>query len=583
MKIKHLVWFGAFVFLEGILAFVFVHLMQLDAGRGNLLNYQILRPILEILVALFLLGLGFFLVRLLWNSAWAKKVCSYLDEKLTGEKGRLFFIQGLLIVLFVFLLECFCLTYFAFPVPMRPLFLWGALICLQAWLGFRLAYATAYRTRPSFWSVVKTKWQEWTPVQRKTFIVIAGIGLLYFLAFVPLNYLRDKLTHFYIHPDESLLYVEVTKAMIGQGSFEATLRNFLGWQYYYGFPYFIVSAAVLAIPRLIFGEAFVQQQQLNIFLLRQFVSVLPIILSLSILTYMVMRFKSMKTSAGLFVLLLFIPGVVKYNFHFWHPDGILILLIVLTLFFLQKDQLRFKKYFYLAAMTCGVAFATKLWGAFFVTTIAGYLIAGLLKKILTFKQMIWAGIGFLFVMFAALVISSPTLLVPYIARTALKIWQVQQTALLHGFDEPDPQGVYRTGLANWLIYFDLFYMKVYIFVFSILALLAGSLWGARKYLNRIFLAWCATTGIFLIVLISMKSSQYMLPLMLPLYSSMFLFPYLVPETNEAKVRLGRAVFPIQKVLWGILILACGAQFVFNIINIAISSAVGINDFIAMLH
>ena len=65
MKTKHLALFGAFVFLEGILAIVFLHLMRLDAGRGNLLNYQILRPVLEILVALFLFGLGFFLVRLL--------------------------------------------------------------------------------------------------------------------------------------------------------------------------------------------------------------------------------------------------------------------------------------------------------------------------------------------------------------------------------------------------------------------------------------------------------------------------------------------------------------------------------------
>ncbi len=583
MKTKNLVLFGALVFLEGILTIVFLQLMQLDAGRGNLINYQILRPALEILAALFLLGLGYFLVRLLRNTAWAGKVNSYLDKKLTGEKGRLFFVQGFLVVLFVFLLECFCLTYFAFPVPMRPLFLWGALICLQAWLGFRLAYAGAYRARPSLRSGLKTRWLAWTPVQRKSFIAVVVIGLLYFLAYIPLNFLRDKLTHFYIHPDESLLYVEVTKAMIGQGSFDATLRNFLNWQFYYGFPYFIVSAGVLAIPRLIFGEAFVEQQQLNILLLRQFVSVLPIIFSLSILTYMVTRFKSMKTTIGMFILLLFIPGVVKYNFHFWHPDGILILLIVLTMFFLQKDQLRFKKYFYLAAMTCGIAFATKLWGAFFVTTIAGYLLAGVFKKTLTFKQMIWAGIGFLFIMFVSLVISSPTLLVPYIARTALKIWQVQQNALLHGFQEPDPQGVYKTGLANWLVYFDLFYMNVYVFAFSIAALIAGAFWGTRKYLNRIFLAWCVTTGIFLIVLISMKSSQYMLPLMLPLYSSMFLFPYLIPEERGSKIKLGRLVFSTRNLLWGILIVVCSVQFVFNLINIATSSAVGINDFIAMLY
>jgi hypothetical protein len=584
MKTKHLVLFDALTILEGIVAIVFLQSMQLDAGRGKLINYPLLRLGLEILVGLFLIVLGFLLARLLRNSNWAQTINNWLDKHLVEEKPRLFMVQGTLLILALFLVECFLLTYLSFPVPFRPLFVWAALICLQAWLSLRLVYDSAYRQRVPFFASLKAKWNEWKPVQRQTFSILLVIGLIYFLAFIPLNYLRDNQTHFYIHPDEGVIYPDVAKVLIWQGSFDATVHNILdGWQWWYGYPYLPMSAVALIIPRLVFGESFVQQMQLNLLLLRQFVSVLPMTLALLLIVYLVTRFERKLFSIGMFIFLLLIPGVMVFNFHFWHPDGIILLLIILTAYFLDRDRLRFGVNFYLAAAACALAIAIKLWGAFFVLAIAGYLIAGWQRKVLTFKKMVLAGTGFLLVMVATIAISSPTLLVPYVTRGALEGWQSQQNWLLTGYQEPDPEGVYKTGLANWLKYFNMYYMTAYVFFISFASLGIGSLFGSKKSLNRIILAWCIATGIFLVNFASMKSNQYMIPLMLPLYIGLFLIPYVGQSPNDSKDPAFLRKPITQKLLWGFLILVAGSQFALNVYTIATSRAVGISYFISTLH
>ncbi len=584
MKTKHLAFFGALNFFEGVLAVIFLHFMHLDADRGNLLNYQVLRPVLEILVVLILLGLGFLVVRLLRDITWAQTVANLLDEKLTGGAApRLFVVQGSLLILSIFLVEWYFLTYLVFPVPLRPLFAWAVLICLQSWLFLRRVYAGVYRQKPSLGSVLVAKWRGWKPVQRETLIVMAVIGALYFLAFVPINYLRDKNTHFDLHPDEGVIYPDVAKVLVWQGSLDATVHNVLdGWQWWYGYPYLPMSASVLVIPRLIYGETFGQNVQLNIFLLRQFVSVLPMILSIFLLVFLVTRFENKLLSVGMFVFLLFVPGVVKYNIQFWHPDGIIVLLTVLTFFFLERDQLRFGRNFYLAAVTCALSLAIKLFGAFFVLAIAGYLLAGWLQKALTFRKMVLAGLGFLLVMVGAIAISSPTYLVPYAVRTALGTWVSQQNALLQGYDIPDPAGVYQTGLANSLHFFSIYYMKSHVFFLSFASLLVGSFWGTRKYLSRIILAWCVVIGFFLINFAAMKSVHYMLPLMVPLYSGLFLLPFISQPSDDSESSLFIAKPLTQKLLWGVLIIVSVIQFISNVLIVFTSGAIGINSFLAML-
>lgn len=402
-------------------------------------------------------------------------------------------------------------------------------------------------------------------MQRKVFNILALLGLLYFLAFIPLNLLPDKYGKFNTNPDEIVVYPDVTKALAAQPTFAATVQNVVGgWGWQYGFPYMTVSAAVLLVPRIVFGDGFASHLQLNIFLLRQFVSVLPMELALLLAVYLVTRFKSVWRSAGLFAFLLLVPGIVKYNHDYWHPDALIVLCCMMTIYFLQKDDLRFKRNFYLAAVFCGLAAAIKLWGLFFVLAIAGYLLAGLIRRKLTIKSGMLAGGLFVLAMFGTIIFSSPSLMAPYIAKVAFRDWLPRQNALLVGPGINDG-GIYNTGLMNWLKYFGDHFMKPYFFFFAIFSLAIGSLMGNRKYLNRILLAWSAATVFFLAYFVAMKNFQYMLPVVAPLYCGAFLFPS-ITEGGATLPWLAFLQKPLaRKIAQGITIAFIASQFVINLI------------------
>ncbi len=106
-----------------------------------------------------------------------------------------------------------------------------------------------------------------------------------------------------------MIYPDVVQAFAPQANFGATVQNVLGsWNWAYGYPYLPISASVLILPRLIFGSEFSQHVQLNIFLMRQFVSVLPMVLALMLAVYLVTRYRSTRLSVSLFVFLAVDPG-----------------------------------------------------------------------------------------------------------------------------------------------------------------------------------------------------------------------------------------------------------------------------------
>ena len=148
MKSKYILSHSIISLLEGILGLFDLRAMSFTPTRGGIVNYATLRWILAGALLLFLIALTIFIISLFIKPGRGEPLSTWLDDRLVGAKKRLFFIQGALIVLAVFLGECFLMTYLALPEPARPLFLWAALICLQTWLIFRLAYAGEYRQRP---------------------------------------------------------------------------------------------------------------------------------------------------------------------------------------------------------------------------------------------------------------------------------------------------------------------------------------------------------------------------------------------------------------------------------------------------
>ncbi len=213
---KHLIFQTTTFIIEGMIAFLLMWVAPVDAGRGNIIDYATLRLIMagfysSVLVLLLML------VFMLWRDVnWGDKLADRLDDLLVGTKNRLFLIQGVILVLFLFLTECFLMSFVSFPVPMRSLFVWASLVSFQVWLFLRIVYKEKYRTRQSLPYKIKALWKNWLPEQRKTFYTIAGFGLIYFMCFMPINYLPDQSGNFIIHQDEEVLYPDVTQVFIPQ-------------------------------------------------------------------------------------------------------------------------------------------------------------------------------------------------------------------------------------------------------------------------------------------------------------------------------------------------------------------------------
>jgi len=560
---KALAGFLLAVLIEGLLAEACLAFMRFDTLRGHIVNYASLRLGLAGVFGLLLAALLVLTIALLAKPPRLERLLARLDAGLVGPKVRLFFVQGALLVAGAFLLECFLLTYLAFPIPTRPLFGWAGLACLEAWGALRFIYAQSYRERPSLRTALRLRWQAWEPAQRKTLLILLGLLLVYFLAFIPLNALPDRNGQYNNNPDEIVVYPDVVKALASQPGFAAAVQNVVGgWGWQYGYPYLTVSAAVLLVPRLVWGNGFAAHLQFNLLLLRQFVSVLPMELALLLAVYLVTRFKSAWKSAGLYGFLLLVPGIVKYNHNYWHPDALIVLCVMLTIYFLQKDALRFGRNFYLAAVFCGLATAIKLWGLFFVLAVAGYLLAGLVQKKLTLKTGLLAGLLFILAMFGTVVLSSPSLMAPYIARVAFRDWLPRQANLLTGPGE-NTGGIYDTGLMNWLKYFGYHYMHAYFFFFTALALAAGSLLGSRKALNRILLGWSAPALFFLVYFVAMKNFQYMLPVVAPLYCGAALFPCITEGSPGGPAFLARPL--TGKIVQWLTIAFFASQFAVNLV------------------
>jgi hypothetical protein len=295
------------------------------------------------------------------------------------------------------------------------------------------------------------------------------------------------------------------------------------------------------------------------------VSVLPMVLALMLAVYLVTRYKSVLTSVSMFVFLMLVPGIVKINYQFWHPDSIILLLVLLTIYFLQKDELRFGHYFYLAALACGLTTAIKLWGLFFVLAIAGYLLAGMVLKKLALGKLVLSGLCFILIMVGTIIITSPSLLAPYITQVALGSWADQQQKILVGPPAVDTAGLYDTNLPNWLKYFGFHYMKGYFFFFAYIALAAGSIWGSRKYFCRILLAWCVATTIFLVYFSAMKNFQYMLPMAIPLFCGAFLFPSITEISTYSKwfAWLGKSL--TRKIFVAVTTALFASQLIINLV------------------
>lgn len=210
--------------------------------------------------------------------------------------------------------------------------------------------------------------------------------------------------------DEYAQYEHAVRMASGGESVLDGLRKFVAYQHYhYGYPFYFLSGLSLLPLRWLLGSTWAENTQLIVLVLRQFVSVLPNLLSIWLLTYAATEFKSQLRTIVIFLSLLLLPGLLS-NSLWWHPDGTGLLFVALVFFFLRLDSLRFGRFFWLAAVTAGLGLGVKYIGGLFVLVIPTYLVLGVKKDRLDKKQAALRAAGFVTLMLATFVLSNPVLL-----------------------------------------------------------------------------------------------------------------------------------------------------------------------------
>ena len=349
--------------------------------------------------------------------------------------------------------------------------------------------------------------------------VLFLISIIYFSAFIPPNLTGAENEHmlFLTSQDESFQFPFLKRMLTPGKDIHETRSNWISYGHYiYGYPFYLYSAILILPFRWLHGIQVLSQTKWILLILRQFVSVLPMIIAIVILVVAQTRSHNTLLSCILFIFLLTTPGVVRNNICWWHPDALSLLSVVLTLVFLYKDDQQFGWYFFLAAVSCGFSFAIKTVGCFFVFTIAAYLLSAmLLRKISLTKGIIYA-LMFIMIMFSVTIVSNPLLLKTPQRNRIIEVHLEHHYYFTHGWLDGEP---YSTGLKPWIPVFNKWYGKPFFILFSLVSMLIGSLIGKNKNLNRLITSWVLPYSVYVIFAIAVKPDHYWLPVMIPMFSS----------------------------------------------------------------
>lgn len=397
--------------------------------------------------------------------------------------------------------------------------------------------------------------------QKRIFWVLLGLAVVYFgiLMFPNATGAADRNMLAVFEPDEFAQYPHVIRMLTGGSTFKETLGKFFAYQhYYYGFPFYLSSAISIFPIKLITGN--LENTQLIMLVLRQMVSVLPMLLAVLTLVYVQTRFRSYFVSIFLFVFLLTIPAVVR-NDLWWHPDSLAILFAVLVFFFLDRDNFEYGNNFYFAAIACGLASGTKLIGFFFFISIPVYILWGLSKKQLTIRLAFYRALLFVLIMFSVIVISNPMLLSSS-GRTAIfNIQRKQSVAMSFGWDV-----AYAKGPASWANILVEYYGLWLLWGLSLTAILFGILRDKKRLLHVMILTWAVPFSVYILFFVAIKPKHLFLPIALPVFSSLALYLFFVE--NQFKEGLNFTVIKKRKFNWAIVVLVLGiiaVQFTNNLV------------------
>ena len=357
--------------------------------------------------------------------------------------------------------------------------------------------------------------------QKTTFLLLISLFLVYFLAFIPANNTgaKDPVMISIFEPDEFAQYSIPRDMLTKQDSFKHSVYNFIAYDhYYYGYPFYISS--ILATLPVSLTQGFTNKNtQMVMLLLRQWISVLPMLISIGLVMFMSTRFRSRIASLILAGFLLSIPAVVENNL-WWHPDSLVVMFIVATLACLVEDRFRLRRFFWLAAVSCGLAVGTKVLGFFFFLTIPLYLFLGYREKAFLFRRLLFSAVVFVAIMVATIILSNPYLLIPSEFNQMIQIMTRQSSAMSNGWTLN-----YEKGVLSWLPILTHLYGSLP-FLLVVLGLLAGMVASQRsRLMGLLILSWVMPLSIYILFFTAIKPTHFFLPIVIPLFAVLVL-PFL---------------------------------------------------------
>jgi 4-amino-4-deoxy-L-arabinose transferase-like glycosyltransferase len=353
-------------------------------------------------------------------------------------------------------------------------------------------------------------------MQKKSIIllILLLIGAGYFLLFGFPNATgaRDFNMTFIFEKDEPAQYPHVVRMLEPGKTISQTIYRFFAYQhYYFGFPYYLLSALVL-LPFKLLGNW--ENVSLNMLLLRQFISVLPMLAAIIILVYLQTKFQSYLKSILLFLILLAVPGVV-FNDMWIHPDSLVFLFIVLTFFFLDRDDLQFGRNYFLAGLFCGLAVATKLIGLFFFLAIPFYIFLGWRRGRIDTRKMFTVAVLFVTIMLATFVLANPFLFWASERTFALKTQTDLHNSMSGGFIV-----AYHNSPLLWLQVIEKWYGLLIFVLLALIALLIAVFKGERRLLNQLILIWAFPFMVYISFSLVIRPKHFPLPILLPIFSAL---------------------------------------------------------------
>ena len=124
--------------------------------------------------------------------------------------------------------------------------------------------------------------------QKITLVVLAALGVVYFILFLSPNKstMGSDNPLVYLHKDEYVTYPIVEHMLLLEGDIHMLWGRWIIYgDYHYGYPFYFLSALVLLPLRLLRGSTFFTDIPLNILILRQVISGLPMILAAGFLAW----------------------------------------------------------------------------------------------------------------------------------------------------------------------------------------------------------------------------------------------------------------------------------------------------------